>query len=76
MSLCPKCGLVYCDHPEDERGQTYQQMMRDFCAEERAVWTGAPAGQIPEVQLQVAQAHVGCDTPCSEFKLTLPLEKG
>ena len=38
MSLCPECGRAYCDHTPEERGQTYEEMMRPLSDEERVVW--------------------------------------
>ena len=37
MSLCPKCGRVYCDHEPSERGQTYEEMMAPLTEEELAI---------------------------------------
>ena len=34
MSLCPKCGRVYCDHTPTQRGQTYEEMMAPLTGEE------------------------------------------
>lgn len=38
MSLCPKCGRVYCDHEPHERGQTHEEMMRPLSEEELEAW--------------------------------------
>lgn len=38
MSLCPVCGKYLCDHTPEERGQTYEEMMRPFSEEEQAAW--------------------------------------
>lgn len=38
MSLCPTCGRVYCDHEPEERGQTFEEMMRELTDEETAAW--------------------------------------
>lgn len=37
MSLCPKCGRVYCDHTPSERGQSYEEMMAPLTKEELKV---------------------------------------
>jgi hypothetical protein len=42
-SLCPVCGRVYCDHTPEERGQTYQEMMRDLTLEELKAWEECPS---------------------------------
>jgi hypothetical protein len=34
MSLCPICGMVYCDHTPEERGQTHEEMMQDLTLDE------------------------------------------
>lgn len=53
MSLCPKCGRVYCDHELDERGQTYAEMMRPLSPEELEAWESND----PERKLEVAKRH-------------------
>ena len=37
-SLCPVCGRAMCDHTPEERGQTYEEMMRPLSAEEERIW--------------------------------------
>lgn len=34
MALCPLCGDMMCDHSPEERGQTYDEMMRPLTKEE------------------------------------------
>ena len=38
MSLCPICGRESCDHSCDERGQTFDEMMRPLSTEEMNIW--------------------------------------
>lgn len=43
MSLCPICGRVYCDHTEEERGQTVDEMMEKLTEEELEAWKTEPS---------------------------------
>ena len=56
MSLCPKCGRVYCDHTLEERGQTLEEMMREISPEEEEAWRTESADS--SAKIRVAQEHM------------------
>jgi len=53
MSLCPKCGNYLCDHTLEERGQTYEEMIRNLSPEEEAAWRSDNDAE----KLKVARKH-------------------
>lgn len=55
MSLCTRCGRLYCDHTPEERKQTPQEMIRRLSAEETVIRRAYPA-EAPE-RIRVAQKH-------------------
>ncbi|MDO8551651.1 MAG: hypothetical protein Q7S03_03175 [bacterium] len=57
MSLCPVCGRVYCDHTEEERGQTVKEMMRDLTPEEKEAVQKYPP-DAPEKIEATRRAHL------------------
>jgi hypothetical protein len=57
MSLCPKCGRYLCDHTEEERGQTYEEMMRPLSPEEEMARQNEPADSPIKIKLAIQHAH-------------------
>lgn len=57
MSLCPVCGRVYCDHTQEERGQTYDEMMRPLSAEEEETWRNEPSDSEEKIRVGIKHAH-------------------
>ena len=55
MSLCPVCGRALCDHSPEERGQTFEEMMRPLSDEEQKAWEGEPADSSKKIE--VARKH-------------------
>lgn len=58
-SLCPNCGRMYCDHEPEERGQTFEEMMREPTAEELLVFGIGSAQQ--KLELAQRNAHLPVD---------------
>lgn len=56
MSLCPVCGRVMCDHAPEERGQTFEEMMRPLSPEEQAIWEDEPSDS--PLKIEVAKKHI------------------
>ena len=57
MSLCPICGLLYCDHSPEERGQTPEEMMRPLNAEETKVWKSEPKHSSKKIRVVRKYKH-------------------
>lgn len=57
MSLCPVCGRAMCDHTPDQRGQTFQEMMRPLSEEELQVWQTEPDDSPVKVAMAKKHAH-------------------
>lgn len=57
MSLCPVCGRVLCDHSEEERGQTTQEMMRPLSPEEEKAWREELDGSPRKIEVARRHAH-------------------
>jgi hypothetical protein len=57
MSLCPVCGRVYCDHTKEERGQTFDEMMRPLSEEEQWVWAREPSDSPKKIAVARKHAH-------------------
>ncbi len=57
MSLCPKCGRVYCDHTAEERGQTQEEMDRPLSPEEIKAWEEEPADSRKKIAVARRHAH-------------------
>ena len=55
MSLCPVCGRIYCDHTPEQRGQSEEEMMREWTPEEESAWRYQPADS--EVKIQAANKY-------------------
>lgn len=58
MSLCPLCGRFMCDHTPSERGQTYDEMMRESTPEEEKIWQREPDGSQNLIALAQKNAHL------------------
>lgn len=58
MSLCPKCGRAMCDHTLEERGQTYEEMMRDLTPGERRAFQISPSDCREKIELAKRNAHL------------------
>lgn len=57
MSLCPVCGRIQCDHTLEDRGQTYEEMMRPLSPEEEIVWMHEPDGSSKKIEFAKKHAH-------------------
>ncbi len=58
MSLCPECGRGMCDHTPEERGQSYEEMMRQMTPEEKEVWRDEPTYSKRKVAIARRNAHL------------------
>ena len=58
MSLCPKCGRYLCDHTPEQRGQTFEEMIRPLNAEEKAAWRDEPADSPKKIEVAKKNAHL------------------
>ncbi len=56
-SLCPICGRFYCDHTPAQRGQSYEEMMREPSDEEVKLWESVPNGDQRLIDLAQKNAH-------------------
>lgn len=61
MSLCTVCGRVYCDHEPDERGQTFDEMMRPLVPEEERACENERADS--PVKIAIARKHAHDPVP-------------
>lgn len=57
MSLCPLCNRMSCDHEPEERGQTFEEMIRPLTPDEEKVVIARNNGD--QVALNVALATLG-----------------
>jgi hypothetical protein len=57
MSLCPVCGRYLCDHTPDERGQTYEEMVRPLSPEEEETWRTEPDDSPKKIEVARKHAH-------------------
>lgn len=57
MSLCTVCGRYLCDHTKEERGQTYEEMMRPLSEEEEIARQNEPADSPHKIELAKKHAH-------------------
>lgn len=57
MSLCTVCGRVMCDHSQEERGQSFEEMMRPLSSEEEEAWQTEPADSPRKIEVAKKHAH-------------------
>lgn len=57
MSLCPVCGRVYCDHTPEQRGQTWEEILRPMTDEEEQAWRDEPADSPHKIAIGQKHAH-------------------
>ena len=57
MSLCPVCGRTMCDHTPEERGQTFEEMIRPLSPEEEEAWQKEPADSPKKIEIAKKHAH-------------------
>ena len=57
MSLCPVCGRVMCDHTPEERGQTFEEMMRPLSPEEQETFDKEPSDSPEKIRVAKKHAH-------------------
>lgn len=57
MSLCPVCGRVYCDHTPEQRGQTWEEILRPMTDEEEQAWRDEPADSPRKIAIGQKHAH-------------------
>ena len=60
-STCPVCGRFYCDHTPEERGQTYEEMMREPTEKELELWRRTPESTPERIALGKKLAHIPTD---------------
>ena len=58
MSLCPKCGLITCDHTPYERIQTIEEVERPLTKEELDLWRMLPPGYPLVIELAKKNRHL------------------
>jgi len=56
-SLCPVCGRAMCDHTPEERGQTYEEMMRPLSPEEEEICRNEPSDSPRKIEMAKKHAH-------------------
>jgi hypothetical protein len=57
MSLCTICGRAICDHSHEERGQTYEEMMRNLSEEELKAFNTEPSDSPEKIRVAKKHAH-------------------
>jgi len=57
MGLCTVCGRLMCDHSEDERDQTFEEMMRPLSPEEEEAMEKEPDDSPRKIEVAKKHAH-------------------
>jgi len=66
MSLCTQCGKYLCDHTPEERGQTYEEMMRPLTTEEDQLRITEPPNSPKKIAMARRNAHLTVEGDTSQ----------